>query len=195
MTVTGSRHKRAIAPALFVIVVSLAACASTDPGVSAPAVATPSAASPEPSLAVVPTTFSPSPPRPIQDPSLEPPMPQPPAASIAVEGGDPVEGQLGTFTWQNSGSDSPWLDGSPIRVGSGEQLTLMLDDPVEIDTWTVSRVQPGNRDGIGAVRMAEALHGPVIFDAPPAGIWSVEVSVRFADELGTALYFWQIAVD
>ena len=34
---------------------------------------------------------------------------EPPAASIAVEGGDPVTGQLGTFTWGDGGSDSPWL--------------------------------------------------------------------------------------
>ena len=49
---------------------------------------------------------------------------EPPAASLAVEGGDPVTGQLGTFTWGDGGSDSPWLPGAPIAVGTGEQLTV-----------------------------------------------------------------------
>ena len=49
---------------------------------------------------------------------------EPPAATLAVEGGDPVTGQLGTFTWGDGGSDSPWLPGSPIAVGTGEHLTV-----------------------------------------------------------------------
>ena len=51
---------------------------------------------------------------------------EPPAASLAVEGGDPVTGQLGTFTWGDGGSDSPWLPGSPIAVGTGERLTVSI---------------------------------------------------------------------
>lgn len=122
-------------------------------------------------------------------------MAEPPAASIAVDGGDPVVGQLGTFTWENGGSDAPWLNGSPIHVGGGERLFMTLAEPVGIGEWTVSRVLPGNRDGIGAVHMVEGLAGPVVFDSPPAGSWSVEVHVRFADNLGTALYFWLMEVD
>ena len=51
---------------------------------------------------------------------------EPPAAALAVEGGDPVTGQLGTFTWGDGGSDSPWLPGAPIAVGTGEQLTVSI---------------------------------------------------------------------
>lgn len=122
-------------------------------------------------------------------------MPEPPAASIAVEGGDPIVGQLGTFTWENGGSDAPWLNGSPIHVGAGEQLTLTLAVPVDIGEWRVSRVEPGNRDGMGAVGMGEGSGDPVTFRAPPSGSWSVEVRVSFADALGSALYFWLIEVD
>jgi hypothetical protein len=122
-------------------------------------------------------------------------MAEPPAASIAVEGGDPAVAQLGTFTWKNGGSDSPWLDGSLIRVGAGEQLFMTLEEPIALDEWTVSRVSPGNRDGIGAVRIAEGRGGLVTFPAPPIGSWSVQVRVRFAANLGTALYYWLIEVD
>src|SRR5688500_217654 len=51
----------------------------------------------------------------------------PPDAFLAVEGGDPVVGQLGTYVWLDTGSDSPWLPGAPLAVGAGEPLTLGLD--------------------------------------------------------------------
>lgn len=128
-------------------------------------------------------------------PTPEPPMPEPPAASIAVEGGDPVVGELGSFGWKNAGSDAPWLDGSPIHVGAGEQLVLTLAEPVAIDTWQVSRAFPGSRDGMGSIGMAEGSGEPVTFGAPPSGSWSVRVSVLFADNLGGAAYYWLIEVD
>lgn len=125
----------------------------------------------------------------------EPSGAEPPAASLAVDGGDPVEGQLGSFTWQNSGSDAPWLDGSPIHVGAGEQLTLTVADPLAVTNWTASRVAPGNRDGIGAIGMGEGSGEPVAFDAPPHGSWSVSVNVWFSDNRGSAAYYWLVDVD
>jgi hypothetical protein len=139
----------------------------------------------EPSASVEPT----------DSPVVDPAMPEPPAASIAVEGGDPVVGQLGTFTWQDGGSDSPWLDGARIHVGVGEDLFMGLAEPLALDAWSVSRVTPGNRDGFGAMPIAEGRGGLVRFAAPPVGRWSVQVRVAFAGNLGTALYYWLITVD
>ena len=132
---------------------------------------------------------------PAESPGAEPPMAEPPAASIAVEGGDQVVGQLGTFTWQDGGSDAPWLDGTPIHVGAGERVTMTLAEPLLIGEWNVSRVPPGNRDGIGAVAMQAGSGWPVTFGPPPSGQWSVEIRLRFADGVGSASYFWQIEVD
>jgi hypothetical protein len=120
---------------------------------------------------------------------------EPPGASLAVEGGEPVQGQLGTFTWRNAGSDAPWLDGSPIRIGAGERLTLTLGDPVRVANWTASRVPPGNRDGSGAIGMGDGSAEPVAFDAPPPGAWSVRVEVWFSDSLGSASYYWLLNVE
>ena len=122
-------------------------------------------------------------------------MPEPPAASLSVDGGDPVVGQLGTFTWLNGGSDAPWLDGSPIHVGAGETLSVDLAEAFAIGAWRVSRVVPGNRDGVGAMPMDQGSGEPISFNAPPPGSWSVEVSVRFAANDGTALYFWLVEVE
>jgi hypothetical protein len=185
---------RLIALALVSVSLLAAGCsragASPTPSESAPAVA------PTEPRATTPPTIEPTlEPSPADSPVAEPQMAEPPPASIAVEGGDPVIGQLGTFTWGNSGSDAPWLNGSPMQAGQGERLTMTLAEPVTIGAWSVSRVPPGNRDGIGAVMMQEGSEWPLSFEAPPAGQWSVEVSVRFADNRGAALYFWMIEVD
>jgi hypothetical protein len=128
-------------------------------------------------------------------PSAEPAVPEPPAASIAVEGGDPVIGELGSFSWNNSGSSSPGLDGAPIHVGAGEPVTLTLAAPVGIAEWQVSRVRPGNDDWVGAVSMGSGSAMPVLFEAPPSGTWSVEVRVVFSGHLGSAAYYWRFQVD
>lgn len=124
----------------------------------------------------------------------EPSMGEPPAASLAVEGGDPVVGELGSFTWRNAGSDSPWLPGNPIHVGTGERLTVTLAEPVAVDTWTVSR-SPADQLGDPVTGMGAGSTAPIEFGPPPAGTWSVSVSVWFADNLGSATYYWRVEVD
>ena len=118
---------------------------------------------------------------------------EPPAATLAVEGGDPVAGQLGSFTWNEGGSDSPWLPGTPVDVGAGEVLTVTIADGVAVDDWSARRVPAGTTDGVGAVRLGGG-PAPVTFDAPAPGSWSVQVLVRFAGGLGSAAYYWQLTV-
>ena len=118
---------------------------------------------------------------------------EPPAATLAVDGGDAVTGQLGTFTWGDGGSDSPWLPGSPITVGTGEQLTVTIGDRVGVATWSARRVPAGTTDGSGAVGLGT--DGPPIdFGAPEAGSWSVQVTVDFDRGLGSASYYWLVTV-
>jgi hypothetical protein len=122
-------------------------------------------------------------------------MPEPPAASIQVEGGDPVVGELGGFTWKNGGSAAPWLPGAPIHIGSSERVTLTLADPVGIANWTASYVPATDLDSIAPLGLGEGAGGPVTFGAPPPGRWSVHVGVWFADNEGDAAYFWLVEVD
>jgi hypothetical protein len=72
---------------------------------------------------------------------------------------------------------------------------MALAAPVAIASWQVSRVLPGNHDGVGAISMGEGSGQPVAFPAPPAGTWSVEVRVGFAGNLGSAAYYWRMDVD
>jgi hypothetical protein len=117
----------------------------------------------------------------------------PPAATLAVEGGDPVAGQLGSYTWNGNGSDSPWLPGTPITVGVGERLAVSLDPDVGVAMWSARRVAAGTSDGAGAVGLGDDAP-PVAFAAPAAGHWSVQLTVGFAGEVGSATYYWDVTV-
>jgi hypothetical protein len=118
---------------------------------------------------------------------------EPPAASLAVEGGDPVTGQLGTFTWGDGGSDSQWLPGTPIAVGTGERLTVSIAGPVAAATWSAKRIPEDAVGGSGATGLGTG-RPPIAFDAPETGTWSVQVTVDFDDGLGSAAYYWLVTV-
>ncbi len=118
---------------------------------------------------------------------------EPPAASLAVEGGDPVTGQLGSFTWGDGGSDSPWLPGSPIAVGTGEVLTVSIAGPVAVATWSAKRLPEDAMGGSGATGLGTG-GPPIAFDAPETGSWSVQVTVDFDGGLGSATYYWLVTV-
>jgi hypothetical protein len=118
----------------------------------------------------------------------------PPAASLRVDGGDPVVGRLGSYTWAGGGSDSPWLPGARIRVGTGERLSLALVPATAIGAWSARRATPGTLDGAGAVSLGEGRGEPIGFAAPGPGTWSVQVAIQFAGELGSATYYWQVEV-
>ncbi len=121
---------------------------------------------------------------------------EPPAASLAVEGGDPVTGQLGTFTWGDGGSDSPWLPGSPIAVGAGERLTVTIGAAIGVATWSAKRIAAGTTGGAGTTGPIGLGTGgpPIAFDAPETGSWSVQVTVDFDGGLGSATYYWFVTV-
>lgn len=118
---------------------------------------------------------------------------EPPAATLAVEGGDPVTGQLGSFTWGDGGSDSPWLPGSPIAVGTGERLAVTIADTVGVATWSARRVPAGSTDGSAAVGLGMG-GPPIAFGTPGTGSWSIQVAVDFDGSLGSASYYWLVTV-
>ena len=176
----------------IVVVVLAGACGGGPPlSTAAPTVAsTATAASAGPSSALGSPSPTPSAP-PTAMATPEEPAIGPPAALLAVEGGDPVEGSLGTYIWAGGGSDSPWLSGAPIRVGARESLVMTFDPPAPIAGWS-ARYVPADASGpAGAVSLGEGDAGPS-FALPPPGSWTVELSVTFADDLGEAHYFWQV---
>jgi hypothetical protein len=133
--------------------------------------------------------------RPSPSPSASPPRPAatPPAASLSAEGGDPVAGQLGSFTWGDGGSDSPWLPGAPIAVGAREPLAVAFAGGPPVSSWTARRARAGATSPVGAVPAGSGA-GPIAIDAPASGSWTLAVSVDFADGLGSATWYWRLDV-
>lgn len=129
-----------------------------------------------------------SPTAPAADPGSEPPT-----AWLGVEGGDPVAAALGTYTWNDAGSDAPWLRGSPIRVGANEALVIGFDPPVPIAEWATRYVPADAVGPAGAVSLGSGESGPA-FPLPPPGSWTLELAVTFADGVGDARYYWQVDV-
>lgn len=177
------------APAILSVVLLAGGCAGGAPAATTTTHPTTAVAAPSsvagPSVGAVPSAS------PAGSPSAA--STEPPAASLAAEGGDPVVGQLGTFTWGDGGSDSPWLPGAPVTVGPGEPLTVSIDDGVQVDSWSAARVPGGRTNGAGAVAMGSGA-APITFAAPGPGTWSIHVTVQFAGGLGSASYYWLVAV-
>ena len=182
----GGVHRLALVAGLALMVA--VGCRAGDPGreaVASPTAASGSGANASGSASPPPTTI---------DPTAGVSLPAvPPTASLAAEGGDPVAGQLGTYTWADGGSDSPWLPGALITVGAGEPLSVTLAPAVPIERWRARYVAADTGDPSGATALGDG-PGQATFIAPPPGAWTVEVAVTFADGLGTASYFWQLDV-
>jgi hypothetical protein len=181
--------RRVIGLALAGVVV-----ACTGPASSPPATGPIASPSPSPATAVPVPASSPAaaPPTDVSVPSAAL-LGSPPIARLAVEGGDPIEGQLGTYTWGGGGSDAPWLPGAPIEVASGEPLEVTFEPLIGVTAWR-GRIVPAAATGpAGATVLAEG-SGPPRFEAPSAGAWTLEVQVTFPAGMGAASYAWALTV-
>lgn len=179
-----------VAIALLAAALHLAACTSPPTADRSPG-AVPSSPPPSPS----PPTPAPAPSVAVATPPDDGPSTGdgPPSAVLSAEGGDPVSGQLGTYTWRETGSDSPWLPGAPIRAGAGEPLSISIDPPTDVMTWQ-ARYVPATADGPdGATSLGQGSGSPA-FEAPAAGSWTIHVRITFAGGAGDANYFWRLDV-
>lgn len=116
----------------------------------------------------------------------------PPAAALAAEGGDAVLGQLGTYTWGDGGSSSPWLPGAPITVGAGEPLLVTFDPGITPTTWSARLAPPGAAGPAGAAPLADGTGLPTLV-APTAGRYTLALEVVVAG-VGSAHYAWALEV-
>jgi hypothetical protein len=185
MKISASVTRFALLP-VFVVIVTGGCGSGTAPASGPPVeIATPIAA---------PSDLGASSAVPSADGAPASPLPAvPPAASLAVEGGDPVVGQLGTYTWGETGSDAPWLPGAPIQAATGEPLAVTLEPDVAVATWEARRV-PASADGPeGSIEVGSGSGAPAMA-APEPGSWTLVVTIEFADRAGTANYFWQLDV-
>jgi hypothetical protein len=178
-----SRGRRALARALLGATLVLAGCrAGADPPPSAVA-----------SVGATGASVAPSPATPSRAATSSVNASGPPSARLAAEGGDPVTGQVGSYVWHETGSDSPWLPGSLLTVGAGEPLSMTLDGGASVASWRARMVPADQTDPEGATSLGEGV-GPPTFRAPGTGRWTVQVEVTLPDQAGTASYAWLLDV-
>jgi hypothetical protein len=188
-----SAAPRRLALAIAVLMLVLTASCSVAPPSPTAARVEPSATAPgtpgPTATAATPTL------RPTPSPTAAPvePAATPPAASLSAEGGDPVVGQLGSYTWGGGGSDSPWLPGAPVAVGAREPLTVTIAGGRAVSGWTARRAPAGVTSPVGTIPVGSGA-GRIAFDAPASGSWTLAVSVTFADGLGSATWSWRLDV-
>ena len=115
-------------------------------------------------------------------------FPQPPTAQLSVAGGTPSTGELGTYTWQSTGSDGPFLRGTPVKLRPGGAATISLQPAAAIATWSLREARPGDTTGSTSRDIASG-SGPIAFTLP-SDAGTLVLRVDFAANVGTANYFW-----
>ncbi|MBA3876408.1 MAG: hypothetical protein C0498_05640 [Anaerolinea sp.] len=167
-------------------------------GVTAPPAPEPTP-TPEPS----PTPEPPSPcdgprpiatPRPTDDPRI--------TGLLRFLGTTGTPGVLGSFTFDGSGSDSPWLPfaaGRTVSIPPGEPVTIGFGDGSAIGGWSVSLADANDRAGLELIG-----HGYRENDLPPidlirleplpAGCWVMAAMLSRADGRGSGVTYWSVSV-
>lgn len=179
---------------IAVLVLALAAataagCGSGPP--SPPPVASPGPASPTPGTASPPVSADPATPTPVI-----PPIPDsPPEVALAADGGEPIAGDLGTFSWDGLVSDAPWIVGrAGVAVAADGTLEATVAGDLQVRDWTVrwAQVAGGQAEPVGD-GATSGLGLPIAFRPPGPGAWSVAVEVWYAD-VGRAAWYWRVNV-
>jgi hypothetical protein len=169
--------------ALAVLALLAAGCATGQPPPPSPAPATrgPTASPFAPGDAVGTAT-----PRPTE-------VPGPPQVALAAAGSAPVDGALGTFTWDGAGSDAPWIVPSAVRaVGGRGPFSLTFQPPLSVERWSATWA-PVASDGAGAPVGGVAGTGAVLVvgSVPGPGTWGLAVRARFGAGR-EATWFWRV---
>jgi hypothetical protein len=162
------------------------------PSASVPATSTPASAPPTGVARSTPATAPPATLAASPTPAVEAP-PEPPKATLVGAAGTLVAGTLGSYTWGDAGSDSPWIIVRAGRAAGGPgPWTLSFDPALPIGSWTAAWA--GIRDGRpGPVEgYAQGTADTPSF-AGPSGPEprTLKVEVTFAVG-GSAVYYWRL---
>lgn len=128
----------------------------------------------------------------VQSPPAQP-GDAPPDVALLVAGRDPLVGALGGYTWLDSGSDAPWLKGTPGGVPPDRPLQFGLARDVPIDSWSAAYAASGDPFPAKPIPLAPS-GAPLEVVPPPAGTWTVVLRVTFGQGLGDAVFYWSLTV-
>jgi hypothetical protein len=201
MKLDGPRSSRLPTPVRMPIVVALllvatAGCSGIRPGAASssagapsstvedPSPSAPARPLPTPAGSVAPATTAPG------SATAEPALVEPPVAELD-HAGLVTPGALGSFSFRETGQSAPWLPGTPVALPPDAVLEVRLDPAIPVERWSAAVVPATARDEAAAIALADGA-GPIGFDAPGSGAWSLMVAVTFADGLGSASYHWAV---
>ena len=119
---------------------------------------------------------------------------EPPAAVLSVGTQAGVVGSLGSYVFGGTGSDSPWLPGEPVTVDAGAAVRIRFDPETAVETWSVRITEAADSTGRNAAPF-RAGEGPVRFDAPSNGAWTIALEARFGNRVGDAVYYWRMSIE
>jgi hypothetical protein len=129
-------------------------------------------------------------------PTAEPTVPEPPHAVLLPPEGPPVEGDVGTFTWDGFASDAPWLPGAgPVRVRPDVLVHVRLGAALEVSEWA-ARYTPLDGQVVDAFAAQEQSRGSsaeIAFPVPSDGTWSFQLEIWYVGR-GRVTYYWQVEV-
>jgi hypothetical protein len=134
-------------------------------------------------------------------PSERPIAPQPPSALLSVNVRGAYAGELGSYLFRGTGSDSPWIPARtlrPVTVRAGAVLSVRLERGL-IGPWSADVAPARDEQGAALTRLGGNESGvpsrrSVRIPAPPRGSWVLMINVGFADGSGSAAYYWRIDV-
>lgn len=171
--------------AVLAVIIVLAACASARLTPPSPVVATPGPTIPPVASGSTRSTT----PHPTE-------VPGPPRAALVRAASAAVDGALGTFTWDDGGSDAPWIvpPAEQAVVGVGP-FFVAFRPPLPVQRWTASWA-PVTTGGGGAPVSGTGgtvVTGPVlgVGTSPGPGTWSLAVTARFGAGR-EATWFWRV---
>jgi hypothetical protein len=118
---------------------------------------------------------------------LESLLAQPPDAFVAVEPMPRVKGALGTYSWLATGSDAPWLPGTPVALPAGRVARITVDPGGRLLGW---RLRTGAADGSGTNLLGSGTAEPIEFTVPRAPT-TVQLELDYGTT-GTAAWYWAV---
>jgi hypothetical protein len=127
-------------------------------------------------------------------PAPETDLPSSPPRALLVDADDvPVPGALGSYTWGDGGSDSPWIVVRASRAAAGAGPWMLSFGPeIPVGSWTaawaaIRKDRPGQVEGY-----EQGATGPVAFAGPTGpGPWTLKIEVAFVGG-GSAVYYWRL---
>lgn len=206
--------RRRSTPALSLLLLILAGCAATgpaatpgsdagflSPGLSVPPVT--GSASPSPSRAATssgspaaptPSAAASAPPGP-SDPPSAPALTGPPRALLDGFRAGRVAGDLGTYVWDETGSDAPWVIGLARGIAApGAHLSVVLRPELPVVAWRArwARVT-GGQAGTPRSGGSGTSDGIEMTAPSSAGSWSLQLNVELGPDR-SANWYWRVEV-